>query len=182
MVQTDSQHILKNWTNMSTQQDISSQMRLFQVSVSASELPNLAQSQSWGSDQAIVLPHNFFRTEIVPVRLAVQILVLFVVIARKRGVGDSYFVPQDPPQIHRTLFHWCMFFCKVIVGLVNFLTLSMTWTYSFRKPYVPTRQKKISQAVASRRRTRRLRWNPGNRNDSPQKYRFEGGPEPRKKK
>ena len=52
-----------------------------------------------------VLPNKFFRTEIVSMRLAVQVFVLFVVIAGKREVGGSYFVPKDPHQIHRTLYH-----------------------------------------------------------------------------
>jgi len=48
IVQTHSQHILQTFEPTCQQQNTISQMRLFQVSVSASELPNLeAQSQSW---------------------------------------------------------------------------------------------------------------------------------------
>jgi len=45
------------------------------------------------------LPDNFLGTDIVPAKLAVQILILFVVIARKRWVENSYFVSKDPHQI-----------------------------------------------------------------------------------
>jgi len=49
--QTDSQHILQKFEPTCQKQNTISQMKLFQISVSASELPNLeAQSQSWGSE------------------------------------------------------------------------------------------------------------------------------------
>ena len=35
-------------------------------------------------------------TKSVPVKLVIQIFVLFVVIAGERGVEGSYFVPKDP--------------------------------------------------------------------------------------
>jgi len=75
-----------------------------------------------------------FYPQFVPVKLAVHILVLFVVIARKRGEAGTHFVPKDPHQIDRTLYQWCTKNWKVIVGLANSLTLLMKWTYSFWQP------------------------------------------------
>ena len=75
-----------------------------------------------------------FYPQFVPMKLAVHILVLFVVIARKRGEAGTHFVPKDPHQIDRTLYQWCTKNWKVIVGLANSLTLLMKWTYSFQQP------------------------------------------------
>ena len=82
-----------------------------------------------------VLPDDIFWTGSVRVKLVVHFFVLFAVIARKREVGRSSFVPEGPKQIHRTLNHWWNFSCAVIAGLVNSLTLSVKWTPFFRQPY-----------------------------------------------
>jgi len=86
----------------------------------------------------VCFSHKFFRTEVVPVILAVQIFVPFVVIAWKRGVAGLYFVPKDPHQIDRTVNHWWTISCRVIEGLVNTLTLFIKWNPSFlgRQPYL----------------------------------------------
>jgi hypothetical protein len=64
----------------------------------------------------LCLPDDIFRTESVRVKSDVHFLVLFMVIAGKRGVERSSFVPKGPKQIHTTLNHWlgCKIPCKVI--------------------------------------------------------------------
>jgi len=42
-----------------------------------------------------------------------------------------------PHQIQRTVYHWCKGVCIVIVGLVNFLTLSMKWSIFQPCAYIP---------------------------------------------
>jgi len=58
-------------------------------------------------------------TKCVPVKLAVQPFVLFVVIAGERGVEESNCVPKD----NRTLYHGCKVSSKVVAGPVNPLLL-----------------------------------------------------------
>jgi len=46
-----------------------------------------------------VLPDDIVRTKSVPVKLVVQIWLLFVVIVGERGAEGSYFVPKDPTKL-----------------------------------------------------------------------------------
>ena len=61
-----------------------------------------------------------FSTKSVPVKLAVQSFVLFVVITGERGTESPYFCTKRPHQIIITLYHGCTISCKVTVGLVEY--------------------------------------------------------------
>jgi len=82
-----------------------------------------------------VLPDDIFGTKSVPVKLVVQIFVLFVVTAGERGAEGSYFVPKALNKSTELCITDVQFRVKSLWVWLNTLTLYVKWTYSFRQPH-----------------------------------------------